>query len=101
MTSIIDFRLSNKLALIPLKCFDYENLVKKMKSLNLVANDTVHTTTAHVTVHILDRNDEAPTFLNDTYSVTVEENITSHSAVLQVRIVSLRTKTHYVHLQWI
>ena len=67
-----------------MKSFDYENLAEQVFHLTLQASDTVHTTTASVTVHVLDRNDEAPKFSNGSYSVTVMENVNISHKVIQV-----------------
>ena len=72
--------------LIPLKSFDYETLPDQKILLTLIANDSVHTSTAQVTVHILDRNDVAPTF-SGPYNVSVAENVTIGYNIVTVRVL--------------
>ena len=84
--SLTDFRLSDNLELFPLRSFDFENHAERTLQLTVLASDFVHTTTASVTVHVQDRNDVAPKFLNESYSSSVLENVNISYSVVQVRM---------------
>ena len=96
LLSVTGFRLSDKLELFPMKSFNYEDPTERTFNLTLQANDSLHLTTARVTVHVLDRNDEAPKFLNRSYSVSVLENVNISHSVIQVRYLDTykKTQTH-------
>ena len=70
--------------LFPLKKFDYESMDKAVINLTLLANDSIHTPTASIAVHILDRNDMVPKF-NGTFDTNVKENVTEGTHIVQVR----------------
>ena len=67
-----------------MKSFNYEDPAERTFYLTLQANDSLHLTTAGITVHVLDRNDEAPKFSNEPYSVSVLENVNISHSVIQV-----------------
>ena len=69
--------------LFPLKKFDYESMDKPVINLTLLANDSIHTPTVSIAVHILDRNDMVPKF-NGTFDTSVKENATIGTNIVQV-----------------
>ena len=70
--------------LFSLKKFDYEAMASSVIKLTLLANDSIHTPTASIAVHILDRNDMVPKF-NGTFDTNVKENVTEGTHIVQVR----------------
>lgn len=58
---------------------------------NVIASDNIHTKNKSITIHVLDVNDNPPTF-NTTFNVSIKETVGKENDVITVSLQKYRTE---------